>query len=137
MEVLKDLMYTKEHEWVSIDGETAIMGITDYAQSALGDITFVELPNVGVEVEQFEQIASVESVKAASDIFSPLSGKVVEVNSDLQSSPELINKSCYENGWLVKVKVADVDEQSNLMSASEYQKFLESLDEGEEESEKE
>ncbi len=137
MEVLKDLLYTKEHEWVSIEGNIATIGITDYAQHALGDITYVELPNVGVEVEQFEQIASVESVKAASDIFSPLSGKVVEVNKDVQESPELINKSCYENGWLARVEISDEEEKSNLMSAAEYRNFLESLDSEEEESDKE
>jgi len=137
MEVLKDLFYTKEHEWVSIEGNVATIGITDYAQHALGDITYVELPNVGVEVEQFEQIASVESVKAASDIFSPLSGKVVEVNKDVQDSPELINKSCYENGWLARVEISDEEEKSNLMSAAEYRNFLESLDSEEEESDKE
>ena len=138
MEIIKHYLYTKEHEWVNIDDETATIGITDYAQSALGDITFIELPKVGVELEQFEQVASVESVKAASDIFSPISGKVIEINTGLETAPELINKSCYEQGWIAKVSVADIEEKSNLMNAGEYTSFLDSLeDEKEEKEEKE
>jgi len=129
MEVMKHYFYTKEHEWINIDGETAYVGITEYAQSALGDITFVELPKVDSEVEQFERLAAVESVKAASDIFSPMSGKVIEVNTALDSKPELINKSCFENGWIAKIELADEEEKSNLMTAAEYEKFLEGLEE--------
>ena len=131
MEVLNDYYYTKEHEWINIEGATAYVGITDYAQSALGDITFVELPKADVEVEQFEQIASVESVKAASDIFCPVSGTVIEVNAGLESDPGLINRSCYEKGWIAKIEVADAEEKSNLMDAGEYRKYLESLEEKE------
>ncbi len=131
MEVINDLFYTKEHEWINIDGATAYVGITDYAQSALGDITFVELPKADVEVEQFEQIASVESVKAASDIFCPMSGTVIEVNADLESDPGLINRSCYDKGWIAKIEIADMEEKSSLMNAVEYRKFLESLEEKE------
>ena len=128
MEIVEHYFYTKEHEWVSIeDEETAVMGITDYAQESLGDITFVELPEVGLETEQFGQVASVESVKAASDIFSPMSGEVIEVNGALEARPELINKSCYEKGWLIKLKISDVEEKSSLMTADEYRSFLESL----------
>lgn len=127
MDVVDHYLYTKEHEWINIEDGTATVGITDYAQEALGDITFVELPKVGSEVEQFEEFASVESVKAASDIFSPISGKVIEVNTDLESDPGLINKSAYENGWLAKVEVSNPDETSNLMTAEEYRKLLESL----------
>ncbi len=128
MEIVEHYFYTKEHEWVCIeDEEHAVIGITDYAQQALGDITFVELPEVGTEVEQFEQLASVESVKAASDIFSPMSGEVTEVNSQLVGRPELITKSCYEKGWLVKIRMTDIEEKSNLMTADEYQSFLESM----------
>ena len=129
MEVLNSLLYTKEHEWINIDGNTAYIGITSYAQSALGDITFVELPTVGQEVEQFETFASIESVKAASDIYSPMSGKILEINKTLEEKPELINQSCYENGWLVRIEISDEEEKSNLMNPSEYKKFLESLDE--------
>ena len=126
MEIEEQLLYSKEHEWVSIEGKIATIGISDYAQEALGDITFVQLPEVDQEVEQFEEFASVESVKAASDIFAPLSGRVVEVNSHLEAKPELINKSCYEKGWLAKIEISDPDEQSNLMTAEEYKSFLES-----------
>lgn len=131
MEVVKHYLYTKEHEWINIDGKTATVGITDYAQSALGDVTFIELPKVGQEVEQFEQFASIESVKAANDIFSPMSGQVIEVNNNLETNPELINQSCYENGWIAKIEISDMDEKSNLLNASEYRKFLESLEEEE------
>ncbi len=127
MEVVDHLLYTKEHEWVNIDGDEATIGISDYAQEALGDITFVELPNVGDEVEQFEEFASVESVKAASDIFSPMSGSIIAVNDNLNEEPGLINKSPYESGWLAKVKLSDIEGQSNLMTADEYGKFLESV----------
>jgi len=135
MEVVKDYLYTKEHEWVSIDGETALIGITEYAQSALGDITFVELPKLETEVEQFEQVASVESVKAASDIFSPLAGKVIEVNEKLEGDPGLMNRSCYEDGWIAKIEISDIEEKSNLMSAAEYKKYLESFEDSKEKEE--
>ncbi len=127
MEIEEHLLYTKEHEWVSIEDNIATIGITEYAQSALGDITFVELPSVDDELEQFEQFASIESVKAASDIYSPISGRVVEINTDLEEKPQLINKSCYRKGWLAKVEVSDMDEASNLMTAEEYSSFLESI----------
>jgi len=127
MEIEDHLLYTKEHEWVNVDGGEAYVGISDYAQESLGDITFVELPSVGDEVEQFEEFACVESVKAASDIFSPLTGEVIEVNEDLNEEPGLINKSPYEKGWIAKIKILDSEEQSNLMTAEEYQKFLESV----------
>jgi glycine cleavage system H protein len=128
MEVPEHLLYTKEHEWINIEDDQATIGISEYAQAALGDITYVELPSPGQEVEQFEECASVESVKAATDIFSPMSGKITEVNKTLENKPELINKSCYEKGWIAKIEVADLDERSNLMTAAEYSKFLESVD---------
>ena len=128
MEVEDHLLYTKDHEWVSIDGQTATVGISDYAQEALGDITYIELPNVDDEVEQFGELASIESVKAASDIFAPLSGRIIEVNENLESKPDLINKSCYQKGWIAKIEISDSDEQSNLMTAEEYRKFLESVE---------
>lgn len=127
MDVEDDLLYTKEHEWISIDGDTATIGISDYAQEQLGDITFVELPSVGEEVEQFGEIATVESVKAASEIYSPMSGEVLEVNSDLEEDPGVINKSCYDKGWLVKIALTDKEEASNLMNADEYSKYLQSI----------
>ena len=129
MEVVEHFFYTKEHEWVNIeDDETATIGITDYAQSALGDITFVELPSVDAEVEQFEQFASIESVKAASDIYSPLSGRVIELNTELESDPGLINRACYERGWLAKIALSSADEKAKLMTAQEYSNYLESLE---------
>lgn len=128
MEISEDCLYTKEHEWVFIENKVATFGITDYAQSALGDITFVELPVVDGEVEQFEHCCSVESVKAASDIYAPMAGKVVEANGDLEGDPGLINKSCYEKGWIAKIEISDSDETANLMNATEYRKYLESLD---------
>jgi glycine cleavage system H protein len=124
----EEYLFTKEHEWVYFEDEVAIVGIAEYAQSALGDITYVELPEIGADVEQFEQFASLESVKAASDIFAPISGKILEVNKKLDASPELINKSCYDKGWIAKIEPSDLAEKINLMNAEEYQKFLEGLD---------
>ena len=135
MELNEHYLYTKEHEWVSLEENHVTVGITDYAQSALGDITFIELPAVGTEVEQFEQFVSVESVKAASDIFAPMSGKVLEINERLEDDPGLINRSCYTKGWIAKIEISDLDERSNLMTSEEYASFLESLDKGEDKSE--
>ena len=134
MEIVEHYLYTKEHEWINMEDGTGTVGITEYAQSTLGDITFVELPHVDAEVEQFEPLTSIESVKSASDIFSPMSGRVVEVNDELSEDPGLINRSCYEKGWIAKVEISDMDESSNLMTAAEYGSYLESLErEGEEE----
>jgi glycine cleavage system H protein len=130
MEIVEHYLYTKEHEWISIEDGVGIVGISEYAQSALGDITFVELPNVEAEVEQFEQLTSLESVKSASDIFSPMSGRVVEVNDKVSEDPGLINRSCYDKGWIAKIEISDMDEASNLMTSSEYESYLESLDRG-------
>ena len=127
MEIEENFLYTKEHEWVSIEDNIATMGISDYAQEALGDVTYVELPVEETEVEQFEQFVSVESVKAASDIFAPIGGKVTEINRNLEDTPGLINKDCYGKGWIAKIEVRDLDESTNLMSAEEYRSYLESL----------
>lgn len=127
MEIEDNFLYTKEHEWVSIEDNIATMGISDYAQEALGDVTYVELPEEESEVEQFEQFVSVESVKAASDIFAPMGGKVIEVNRKLEDNPALINKDCYGRGWIAKIEVRDMDESTNLMSAEEYRSYLETL----------
>jgi len=128
MEIIEHYLYTKEHEWLDIDGDIGTVGITEYAQSALGDITFVELPEIGKEVEQFEQLTALESVKAANDIFSPISGKIAEVNEELSTDPGIINRDCYEKGWIVKIKISDEEETSNLLTADEYSNYLESLD---------
>jgi len=127
MEIEENFLYTKEHEWVSIEDNIATMGITEYAQDALGDVTYVELPQEESEVEQFEQFVSVESVKAASDIYAPMGGRVTEVNRKLEDTPGLINKDCYGKGWIAKIEVRDMDESTNLMSAEEYRNYLESL----------
>jgi glycine cleavage system H protein len=122
--VPEGLKYTKEHEWVKIDGEEAVLGITDYAQEELGDITFIEIPAVGREVKQSETIATVESVKAASDVYAPLSGSVTEVNSSLEDAPEKINQSPYEKGWICRMKISNMSEKDNLMDAAAYEKYL-------------
>ena len=119
-----DLKYTKEHEWIKIDGEVATIGITDHAQTELGDITFVELPDVGKDVKQSDSCATVESVKAASDIYTPLSGKISAVNESLQDAPEAINQSPYGEGWICKVDITDAGEADGLMSAQDYEEYL-------------
>lgn len=124
MEIIEHYLYTKEHEWINIEDETGTIGITEYAQSSLGDITFVELPSVDDEVEQFEEFVSVESVKAASDIYAPMSGKIIEVNEELEDDPGVMNKYCYDKGWIAKIEVSDMDEAENLMTAEEYRKYL-------------
>ena len=128
MEIIDHYLYTKEHEWINIEDNIGTVGITDYAQSALGDITFVELPGQDAEVEQFEEFVSVESVKAASDIFAPMSGRVIEVNAKLEDAPGIINKHCYTKGWMVKIEISSMEETSNLMTAEEYENYLESIE---------
>jgi glycine cleavage system H protein len=121
----KEFRYTKEHEWVKAEGGRARVGITDHAQSELGDIVYVELPAEGREVKQGETLATVESVKAVSDVYAPVSGKVVEVNRKLEAEPELINKSPHEQGWLAIIEMSDSKELERLMTAEEYERFLE------------
>ena len=128
MSVLKGLYYTDQHEWVRVDGDIAVTGISDHAQELLGEITYVELPEVGFEVNKGSEIAVVESSKAASDVYAPVSGKVVEVNETLESAPELINDDCYEDGWICKIKMADASDVESLMDSSEYEAFLETVD---------
>ncbi|MFH1458819.1 MAG: glycine cleavage system protein GcvH [Candidatus Omnitrophota bacterium] len=127
MNVPQDLLYTKEHEWVKIENNRAKIGITDYAQGSLGDITFVELPKINAECVQSKQIATVESVKAASDVYAPLSGKVREINQDVVNQPELINQSPYEKGWFLIIEVSDHKEKDNLITPADYLKYLEEL----------
>lgn len=119
----EDLLYSKEHEWVKLDGDVATIGITDYAQESLGDIVYVELPKVGAAIEQFTNVGVVESVKAVSDLFTPISGEVVEVNGGLDADPAAVNREPYGDGWMLKVKLSDLDETKNLLSASDYEKF--------------
>ena len=125
MNVPEKLLYTSEHEWVKMEeGQKATIGITAYAQEQLGDIAFIELPEVGKSVKQFDEICSIESIKAASDIYAPLSGKVVEVNKKLDSSPQLINSSPYQEGWIVKIEISDPNEKDKLMNSIDYRTFL-------------
>ena len=127
-EIIDHFLYTKEHEWIHIEDNIGTVGITDYAQNALGDVTYVDLPVEDVEVEQFEQFVGVESVKAASDIFAPMAGRVVSINRALEDNPAQINRDCYGKGWIAKIELSDPDETSNLMTAEEYRHYLESLE---------
>ncbi len=118
------LLYSKEHEWVKLDGDTGTVGITDYAQNSLGDIVYVELPRVGQTIKQFGPIGVVESVKAVSDLFTPVGGEVVEVNPALENDPALVNREPFGAGWLYKVRLAEPDEKAALMSAADYDKLV-------------
>ncbi len=119
----QDMLFSKDHEWVKLEGDTATIGITDYAQNALGDIVYVELPKVGTNVAQFSQIGVVESVKAVSDLFTPMSGEVTEVNQTLEDDPAAVNRAPYADGWLVKLRLANPDESKSLLSAADYEKI--------------
>jgi len=115
-----DLKYTKEHEWIKIESDTGTVGITDFAQHALTDVVFVELPEIGRKVEQFKQAATIESVKSVSDIYAPVSGEIIEVNNDLEENPEIINKDPFGNGWVFKIKINNKKEIDNLMEVDKY-----------------
>ncbi len=123
--VLKHLLYTESHEWLNVEGDIAVLGITDYAQHELGDIVYVELPGVGDELTKGEALGSIEAVKAVEDIISPVSGEVLEVNEILEDAPETINKSAFEEGWIVKIKLSDPAELDALLKADEYAKLVE------------
>jgi glycine cleavage system H protein len=116
-----DLRYTKDHEWVKVDGDVATVGVTDFAASQLGDVVFVDLPEVGRVVDQFATFGVVESVKAVSDLYAPVSGEVVDVNGDLGSKPELVNGDPFGAGWMIKVRVADAGQVGELLDAAAYQ----------------
>ena len=124
MDFPEELKYTEEHEWVMVEGDLAIVGITDFAQDALGDVVFVELPEVGAQVEAGKAFGVVESVKAVSDIYAPVSGTVEEINDELPDAPEIINTSPYEDGWMVKIRMADTGEVDDLLDAEGYQAFI-------------
>jgi glycine cleavage system H protein len=126
--VPENLYYTKEHEWIKVEDSTALVGITDYAQDTLGEITFVELPVEGKSIEQGDEVAVAESSKAASDVYGPLSGKITQVNSELEDNPELINEDCYQAGWIWKMTIDQQDQLEKLMNAQQYEKFLEGID---------
>lgn len=118
------LKYTSSHEWIEVEGDIATIGISDHAQELLGDLVFVELPEVDDDINMGDAMAVVESVKAASDVYAPVSGTIVEVNSDLEDSPELINESAFSAGWICKIKMSDAGELENLMDADAYQESL-------------
>ena len=124
MSTPKELRYTKEHEWVSIDNNIATIGITDHAQGQLGDIIFVELPDLESSINQDDVFGVVEAVKTVADLFAPVSGKIIEINSDLEESPDLINSDPYESGWIIKTAVDNLDEYNNLMSNLDYEDFI-------------
>lgn len=122
-----ELKYTKDHEWTKIEGDTVVVGITDFAQSSLGDIVFVELPAVGKTLNAHESFGVVESIKSVSDLYSPVSGTVVETNNELPNTPELCNAQPYDGAWMIKIKLSNSAEINSLLSASDYQNFLSSL----------
>lgn len=119
---VEGLFYSESHEWVKVDGNIAIVGITDFAQHAMGDLSYVDMPEVDDELEKGEEFGAVESVKAASDLYSPVSGKVIEINEDLEDAPELLNEDAFAN-WIMKVEMTDPTELESLMNASEYEKL--------------
>src|SRR3989338_3048027 len=119
-----DLKYSKEHEWIKVNGNIGVVGVTDFAQKQLTDIVFVELPEKGKKVKQNKQMAVIESVKSVSDVFSPVSGEIIEVNEKLRDSPDIINKDPYGEGWIAKLKLENKDELNNLMPAEDYEDFI-------------
>jgi glycine cleavage system H protein len=129
MAVLDGLYYTKQHEWVRLDGGVAEIGITDFAQHLLGEITYVELPEIGMEVKSDGELAVIESSKAASDVYAPIAGEVTDANDELESAPELVNDDCYGDGWICKIKVAGDSGVEKLMDSAAYEEFLKTVDE--------
>ena len=124
MEIKPELKYTKDHEWISIDGDSATIGITDYAQGELGDIVYVEIETLGEQLDKEEIFGSVEAVKTVSDLFLPVSGKITEMNEGLEDNPELINDDPYGEGWIIKMKISDQGELTDLLSADAYKKLI-------------
>jgi len=124
MQVPAELLYTKSHEWVRVEGDSAVVGITDFAQNQLSDLTFVELPSAGDDFSSSDEVAVVESVKAASDVYSPVSGKILEVNDRLEGQPDLLNSDPYGEGWLFKIRLSDPSEPDGLLSADTYRQSL-------------
>jgi glycine cleavage system H protein len=121
----EDNRYAKSHEYVHVEGDTGTIGITDYAQKELGDVVFVELPQVGSQLEMGDELGSIESVKAVSELFSPVGGEVIEINEALSDKPELVNTDPYGDGWMIKIRLAAADEADELMNAEEYEEFIE------------
>jgi glycine cleavage system H protein len=119
-----DRRYTKEHEWVRVEADLGTVGITDYAQDQLGDLVYLDLPSLGTQVKQLDKLGEIESVKAVSDLYSPVSGEVTEVNQEVVDRPELVNQSPYEEGWLVRVRLADPAELDSLLTAEQYDELI-------------
>ncbi|MBD3175916.1 MAG: glycine cleavage system protein GcvH [Armatimonadia bacterium] len=119
-----ELKYTEEHEWVKVDGDTAAIGITSYAAEELGDIVFVDLPDTGTEVSKGDTFGTIESVKTVADLYAPVSGEITEINETLEDTPETVNESPYEKGWIVKIKMSDKSETDGMLSAEDYEKKL-------------
>ncbi|NCB07316.1 MAG: glycine cleavage system protein GcvH [Bacteroidia bacterium] len=124
MNIPADLKYTPDHEWIRVEGDVAVVGITDFAQGELGDVVFVEIETVGEELEKGETFGTVEAVKTVSDLFMPVGGEVLKMNEALADEPELVNKDPYNAGWMIKVKISDVSELEGLLSADGYEKML-------------
>lgn len=126
MKIPEELKYTKDHEWINIEGDVALIGITDFAQNELGDIVFVEVETEGETLEKEEAFGTIEAVKTVSDMFMPVSGEIVEFNEELESSPEIINQDPYGKGWVIKIKLDDKDELDELLTAQQYKELIES-----------
>lgn len=124
MMIPKDLMYTNDHEWAKFDINMVTIGITDFAQGELGDIIFVELPEIGRELEKDEAFGTIEAVKTVTDLISPVTGKVIEINDEIEDSPEFVNEDCYGKGWFVKIEIEDLSEEDKLLSAEDYQTII-------------
>ena len=120
----KDNLYTRDHEWVRIEGNKAEVGITDHAQKALGDIVFVELPEIEDEIDAGDEFGSIESVKAVTSLFMPMSGRVIAVNTELKDGPEIINEECYDEGWVIRLELSNQEESTELLSSEDYKEFL-------------
>jgi len=124
MNIPADLKYTKDHEWVKIENEIATVGITDFAQGELGDIVYIEVDSIGENLESESVFGTVEAVKTVSDLFMPLSGEIIEFNSELESSPELVNEDPYNSGWMIKIKLSDANSASNLLDSKQYKDLI-------------
>ena len=124
MNIPKDLKYTKDHEWLKVDGDIATVGVTDFAQSELGDIVFVEIETLDEDLEAEEVFGSVEAVKTVSDLFMPVSGKVIEINEEIESSPELVNSDPYGEGWMIKIQIASQEELDGLLNSDDYSNLI-------------
>ena len=124
MDLPENIKYTEDHEWAKLDGDILTIGITDFAQSELGDIIFVEFPDLNAEVEPRDSIGTLEAVKTVADIYSPLKGKIIEINDQLEDNPEYINENPYDSGWIIKLKIDNIDEYKSLLSNKDYEKLI-------------